>query len=305
MISFKALGDYGRFGNQLFQYAFLRTTAHRLGVEFFCPEWAGDRIFLLNDENERTSIPGLTDKAYRQPPENCGFVDSALRIEDGTDILGYFQAEQYFDRGDVTRWYTFRPEIVAAVQGKYKHIDLTQCAGIHLRFGDLKDNPMYMVLPPRYYAEALVILAHRKQILVFSDEVPAAKEHLRGIPGKFSYVEGNEYFEDLYLMTRCGDVVCSVSTLSWWGAWLNDQPGKTVVAPPEGLRPGCVIRCPDFCCAGWVPLDTNRFMVDHYRFVLWKKGLKYWMQRLNRARMKGLRSNVRSLREHIESKFRK
>jgi hypothetical protein len=102
---------------------------------------AGDRIFLLNDENERTSVPGLTDKVYRQPLENGGFVDSALRIEDGTDILGYFQAEQYFDRRSVTRWYTFRPEIVAAVQGRYKHIDLPQCTGIHLRFGDMKDNP--------------------------------------------------------------------------------------------------------------------------------------------------------------------
>lgn len=305
MISFKELGHYGRFGNQLFQYAFLRTTARRLGVKFFCPEWAGDKIFLLNDENERDAIPGPTGKEYRQPLGNGGFIDSALRIEDGTDILGYFQAERYFDRESVTRWYTFRPEVVAAVQGKYRHIDLAQCAGIHLRFGDMKSNPMFVVLPPRYYAKALSILPPRKQILVFSDELPAAREQLRGIPGNFLYIEGNEHFEDLYLMTRCGDFVCSVSTLSWWGAWLNDRPHKTVVAPPEGLRPGCFIRSPDFCCAGWVPLDTNWFILDDYRFLLLKRRLDPWKRRLARARARSLRGNIRSLAVYIEEKFRR
>jgi len=305
MISFRELGHYGRLGNQLFQYAFLRTTARRLGVKFFCPEWVGDRIFLLNDESERTGTPGLTDKEYRQPPGNAGFIDSALRIEDGTDILGYFQAERYFDRESVTRWYTFRPEVVAAVQKKYRHVDLAQCAGIHLRFGDMKDNPMYVVLPPRYYAKALSILPRRRQVLVFSDEVPAAQEHLRDVPGNFLYIEGNEHFEDLYSMTRCGDLVCSVSTLSWWGAWLNDQPNKVVVAPPDGLRPGCVIRSPDFCCAGWVPLDTNRFVLDDYRFLLLKRRLDAWKKRLERARAKSLRGNVRSLKAYIEERLRR
>jgi hypothetical protein len=305
MISFRELGHYGRFGNQLFQYAFLRATARRLGVKFFCPEWAGDRIFLLNDGQERAGIPGPTDKEYRQPLGNCGFVDSALRIEDGTDIRGYFQAERYFDRESVTRWYTFKPDAVTAVQGKYRPIDLAQCTGIHLRFGDMKDNPMFVVLPPGYYATALSILPPRKQILVFSDEVPAAKEHLRNIPGNFSYVEGNEDFEDLYLMTRCGDFVCSVSTLSWWGAWLNDGASKRVVAPPAGLRPGSFVRSPDFCCAGWVPLDTNRVILDDYRFLLLKRRLDSWKRRLARARAKGLRGNIRSLKVYIGEKFRR
>ena len=50
MLSFSKLGNYGRLGNQLFQYAFLRMTARRLGTQFFCPKWDGDDIFNLNDE---------------------------------------------------------------------------------------------------------------------------------------------------------------------------------------------------------------------------------------------------------------
>ena len=305
MISFNRLGRYGRFGNQLFQYAFLRTSARRLGVKFYCPGWEGDTVFLLNDETERTSVPGPTDKTYRQPLQNCGFLDSALHIEDGTDIVGYFQSEKYFDRKAVTRWYTFRPERVAPVQDKYRHVDLARCAGIHLRFGDMKDDPQFVVLPPRYYARALALLPRPQQILVFSDEVESAREHLRHVPGEFTYVEGNEGFEDLYLMTRCGDFVCSVSTLSWWGAWLGGEPNKTVVAPPDGLRPGSFVRSPDFCCSGWIPLDTTRFILDHYRVQVLKRALGLWKARLRRARTKSLRGHVRSLMEYVGHAFRR
>ena len=86
MISFSRLGDYGRLGNQLFQYAFLRTTALRLGVKFYCPEWIGDSIFLLNDENEKAKEPVGIYRTYVEPSDNPGFNESAMRIEDGTEI---------------------------------------------------------------------------------------------------------------------------------------------------------------------------------------------------------------------------
>ena len=56
MISFSKLGEYGRFGNQLFQYAFLRTQAKKLGVKFYCPKWIGDKIFDLNDQDEKGDV---------------------------------------------------------------------------------------------------------------------------------------------------------------------------------------------------------------------------------------------------------
>jgi hypothetical protein len=146
MISFKSLGKSGRLGNQLFQYAFLRTTARRLGVKFYCPEWLGDKIFKLNDAEERASECAGIDKEY-VPFNNCGFTLEALHIQDGTNIDGFFQSEKYFDRETVRRWYAFKEELFVSIEEKYACVDFAESTGIHLRFGDMKDNPKFMILP--------------------------------------------------------------------------------------------------------------------------------------------------------------
>ena len=65
MISFERLGEEG-LGNQLFQYAFLRSMARRLGVSFYCPSWIGDQVFDLDDGGERAAAPVGIDKWFRQ-----------------------------------------------------------------------------------------------------------------------------------------------------------------------------------------------------------------------------------------------
>ena len=38
-------------------------------------------------------------------------------------------------------------------------------------------------------------------------------------------------YTDLCLMTLCNGGIISPSSLSWWGAWLNESENKVVVAP--------------------------------------------------------------------------
>ena len=131
-IAFPKLGNQGRLGNQLFQYAFLRTTARRLGTRFHCPEWIGDRIFHLDDAAERAQAPPALDKTYRQPDENVGFEPGALRVEDGTEVSGYFHSARYLgDEAAVRSWYRFREDAVAAAEVRFAHVDWSDSVGLH------------------------------------------------------------------------------------------------------------------------------------------------------------------------------
>ena len=278
MISHKNLLNNGRLGNQLFNYAFLRTTARQLGVKFYCPEWMGDSIFLLKDEGERAEESLGIDKSYREPDSYFGLNQDALRIEDGTEIVrGYFQTEKYFhDKEEIRKWYTFREEKIASVKEKYKHIDFSKSVGLHLRFGDKMTNPEYFlkyyIAPPKYYTYALSKVKHKENVSVFSDNINLSKKHLRDLQSNIIYMDENKDYEDLYLMSQCHDFVCSTSTLSWWGAWLNNYSDKTVVVPKEGpVRPDAPTKNDDFWPEGWIQIKALRGALDSYRIMSFRK----------------------------------
>jgi hypothetical protein len=132
------------------------------------------------------------------------------------------------------------------------------------------------------------MVKYKEIILVFSDEIEKAKEYLKNIRGNLVYMEGNKNYEDLYLMTLCHDFICSISTLSWWGAWLINYPNKIVVTPKELIRPGHWMRNDDLCCKGWVSLRTCRYLFDDYRFI--------------KAKRRTFRENLLSLKRFLKNK---
>jgi len=279
MISFKRLGRLGRLGNQLFQYAFLRTTAQRLGVKFYCPHWIGEDIFHLNDSEERAENPIDILTTYLEPPLYTGFNQSAIEIEDKTDIAGWFQTERYWDRGLVKNWYRFREDKTCRVREKYKELNFAESVGMHLRFGDkianIDERITYYVPPPDYYSRALSLVEKGKNVIVFSDEIEVAKKHLRSLTWNLIFIEDNEPYEDLYLMTRCHDFIISISTLSWWGALLNEYPDSIIIAPSEGpFRPGCRLKNSDYLCTDWIRVRALRKYIDYRLSIILKESFK-------------------------------
>jgi hypothetical protein len=70
---------------------------------------------------------------------------------------------------------------------------------------------------------------------VFSDEIQAAKD-LLGKQKKVYFVEenfqGNNHY-DMMLMSECQHNIIANSTFSWWGAWLNKNKTRIVIAPEK------------------------------------------------------------------------
>lgn len=76
-------------------------------------------------------------------------------------------------------------------------------------------------------------LQHPK-FYVFTDNVDWVKENFQEI--EYTLLKGNpadgygNHF-DMQLMSLCKHNIISNSTYSWWSAFLNQNPGKVVIAP--------------------------------------------------------------------------
>ena len=288
MISFSRLGLHSRLGNHLFQYAFLRTAARRLGVKFYCPPWAGDSFFNLDDQAEREPSALGISRQYHEREDRPGMNAAALKIADGTDVQGYFQSEQYFDRSSVLDWYRFKPEKIASIKKRYAHVSFSNSVGLSVRLGDFLDPRLekkFYVARRFYYLKALKRLPDREHVVVFSDDIAKARMLLGDLGPGAVFVENYEPYEGLYLQAQCHDFIGSTSTYSWWGAWLNRYPDRLIVAPAEGpfrpgarlsarpFRPGLRLKNDDFWPRQWTKLRALHPGIDHYQFVKHRRPL--------------------------------
>lgn len=283
MISFRNLGAPGLgLGNLLFQYAFLRASAQRLGVKFYCPPWIGDTVLCLDDQDDRVeTLPDHAMVKYEEPADYTGFNASALRITDGTDVEGYFQTDKYFPRERVLRWYRFREEATAAIRHRYGHVDFEQSVGMGVRLGDFAttEGDLYYVPRRDFYRRALALVKRQDQIVVFSDDINGAREFLGDLGAPTTYIDDYRPYEGLFLHSRCRDFICSPSTYSWWGAWLIPYPDRVIVAPEEGpFRPGAPVANREYWPDDWLTIPALRRGLDHYRVVtkrrLGRRGLR-------------------------------
>ena len=245
MISFMNSGRLGRFGNQMFQYASLMGIAKKLGYEYgvnYSNKHHEEMLhFLLPDVFENLSAKdcnGIFQQNYLREP-TWQFNDYMFKIQDNTDIFGYFQSEKYFEhcKEDVKKEFTFKPQIKEKIQTKRDEIS-DPVISLHIRLGDYKNYPTKFPIPNiQYYTQGLEKCPKDLPIYIFSDEPTEAKNIFSSLNRNTFVVEEQKNWEDMCLMNMCNYHIIANSSFSWWGAWLADS--KLVVAPKQwfGLDP--------------------------------------------------------------------
>ncbi len=131
-----------------------------------------------------------------------------------------------------------------AYQDILSRICSSRSVSIHVRRGDYLDashNGIYEGICTCDYYERAISLIEREipqaEFFLFTNDVEWTKEHLSG--ERRTVVEGGSEetgYLDLYLMSRCEHNIIANSSFSWWGAWLNPNPDKKVIAPSRWLN---------------------------------------------------------------------
>ena len=134
---------------------------------------------------------------------------------------------------------------------------------VHVRtylddYGRLPNNQdLHQFVGKGYYERAISQFPHDAIFVVFSDHIEWCKEHFSSIPRIFIYIEAETYYHDLYLMSMCTHNIIANSSFSWWGAYLNRNPNKIVVAPNRWVNPDWGYRTDDVIPTSWTQIEVD------------------------------------------------
>ena len=166
-----------------------------------------------------------------------------LRVKNNIYIEGYFQTEKYFKNisDQIRSEFQFKNKPDNDSIYYLSKIKSTNSISLHVRKYDstetLDSSPMYGVCSINYYQKAINYIEERiidPTFFIFSDDIEWAKNKLIFINSKVEYIirSGNiKDSEDLRLMKNCSHNIIANSSFSWWGAWLNENKDKIVIAP--------------------------------------------------------------------------
>jgi hypothetical protein len=246
MLAFNYLGQLGRLGNQMFQYASLRGIARRRGYDFCIPNhnqifkdpYGFDlKIELFYPFEMLHVLPRnikLLDRGYAPVAEEKHFhFDENLfnMCPDEISLAGFFQSEKYFKHieDEIRTDFSFKNEILEPCKEMMESIG--EAISIHVRRTDYLQNPNHTALGLNYYETALSKMDASLPVFVFSDDIEWCKSQELFSDDRFMVSESGDQYIDLCLMSLCSHHIIANSSFSWWGAWLSES--DDVVAPQK------------------------------------------------------------------------
>lgn len=181
-------------------------------------------------------------------------------------MTGYWQSEKYFQKihSNIKNQFTFKEKASGHNLTLINLMSKVNSVSLHIRRGDyvsnLKAASIHGVCPIEYYLQAIdYIENHVKNpyFFIFSDDIEWARLNLK-IEHPHEFINQNfgaESYNDMRLMSSCKNNIIANSSFSWWGAWLNNNESKIVVAPSKWFA--IDKNTEDLIPADWIKLSVK------------------------------------------------
>jgi hypothetical protein len=262
MITFHKLGELGRLGNQLFQYAALKGLGLKNGYEVKIPNpqtmsWHGQVSLLdrFNIECEYATQKDMNtlENLYKEPTWQK-YDDNFFKVPDNTTLEGFFQSTFYFEHieSQIKKELTPKDEYLNNGKDYIKSLkDKYNCeiVSVHVRRGDNMTNGQTELIEAfnsgglyeQYFTKAKKVFEGKNvKFLVFtggqrfnednSADVGWCKNFFKG--DEFLFSEGQPQIDDFCRIMLCDhNILSHASSFGWWAAYVNPNQNKIVVAP--------------------------------------------------------------------------
>ena len=273
----------GGLGNQMFQYAmykslekkgklvkldsksFYETKKEHNGYEL-------ERIFDIKpnkptkedlekfDENNISTLFKIKrklfgDKKFVYDTKEYVFNKDVYKLKNSY-LNGYWQSIKYFEgiENDIKKDFRFKNQLDNKNLEILNEIENSNSISIHIRRGDYMSPENYnmygCIATPTYYKKAIKVIEEKVEnptFFVFSNDMDWVKKNIQ--------INSRVFYIDMFLMSKCKHNIIANSSFSWWGAWLNENKNKIVIAPKKWINREDVDSDKiELFCEGWTLL---------------------------------------------------
>lgn len=196
-------------------------------------------FWYLPIKHRSTAMRWLTGYTYFRETQ-ANVMTSFFKLPSNCYLDGHWNSEIYFkDHQQLVRnAYTFSSIKDSSIKRYAALIGKCNSVSIHVRRTDYetvsKNLNLFGLCGTDYYESAMSYINSRiKNVVyfVFADDKQWAKNNIKPQKKCFYIEHSADNFEDMRLMSLCNHNIIANSTFSWWGAWLNPNKDKIVVAP--------------------------------------------------------------------------
>lgn len=247
---------HGGLGNQLFQYAFIYTTAKKLNTSFYLDEGIdffkvskyfnvtedyfkqlrraffnirgfrrivkNQRIKLFDDISVKNRLEKTIINGYQNPDKEI------FKLKNNILYEGFFQSEKYFDeqKNVIKSLFTIKNKYVKLFEQKTKHIDFSKnIITVHIRRDDYLQ--LNWQLSIEYYHKAIAEVEKPDNYYIFiTDDPDFVALNFSHIHNK--YISSDHEIIDFQFLLNSNTNILANSSFSWWGSYLNKKDALTI-----------------------------------------------------------------------------
>lgn len=232
-IGMTSLGQNGRFGNQIFQYGFLRLLAERRGLRLELPDWLGRDLFRADEPLPGPPLPEMREDAALM----TAALEGRASVSD-VDLWGFCQYHTACLRPYRAQWrdaLAWRPAVAQLLDRHLSPVtgDGSTLVAIHIRRGDF-GRGQFWIAPTSWYLSWLEELwprLHRPRLYIASDDAGVVGDFAAYAPVTAADLPplppGLEFLPDFECLRRADHVAVSNSSFSIAATLLNERACST------------------------------------------------------------------------------